>query len=211
MLWYLVGLLPFQPTDLDIFFWPSAKMPIAGQPLMVYAANGQDAYPNANGPVSLLPLPLAGLLLQTAGQLASLPQRRAVALALFGLFVLLMAREAVAAIERIRGGPLPTYMKLLAYAVLTLGTPIWQSVAGYGHIEQPIEIWLVLVAVRYIQTEKMMPAGIAFGLGRLSRGSAGRLVNSLRPAPPRGRPAPTHRPVRAAGPLHPAGALAFFL
>ena len=62
MLWYLVGLLPFQPTDLDIFFWPSAKMAIAGQPLMVYAANGQDAYPNANGPVSLLPLGLAGLL-----------------------------------------------------------------------------------------------------------------------------------------------------
>src|SRR5205823_12950370 len=50
--------------------------------------------------------------------------------------------------------------------------PIWQSVAGYGHIEQPIEIWLVLVAVRYIQTEKMMPAGIAFGLAVLSRSSA---------------------------------------
>src|SRR5438874_1872471 len=93
MLWYLVGLLPFQPTDLDIFFWPSAKMAIAGQPLMVYAANGQDAYPNANGPVSLLPLTLAGLLLQAAGQLDSLPQRRAVALAVFSLFVLLMGRD----------------------------------------------------------------------------------------------------------------------
>ncbi|TME95597.1 MAG: hypothetical protein E6I34_01600 [Chloroflexi bacterium] len=193
MLWYLVGLLPFQPTDLDIFFWPSAKMAIAGQPLMVYAANGQDAYPNANGPVSLLPLTLAGLLLQAAGQLDSLPQRRAVALAVFSLFVLLMAREAVAAIERIRGGPLPTYMKLLAYAVLTLGTPIWQSVAGYGHIEQPIEIWLVLVAVRYIQTEKMMPAGIAFGLAVLSRSSAVLLSIPLGLAALRAGPARTIR------------------
>ncbi len=172
LLWFVVGLMPFQPTDLDIFFWPSARIAIDGHPLMVYAANGQALYPNANGPVALLPLTLTGLVLKALGQLDSLPVRRALALAVFSLFVVLMAREAVAATERIRGGAIPGLPRLLAYGVLTLGTPIWQSVAGYGHIEQPIEMWLLLLTVRYVQAGWPLPAGVAFALAILSRSSA---------------------------------------
>ena len=40
-LWIGVGLLPFQPTDLDIFFWPSAKLAVHGHPFSVYAAGGR--------------------------------------------------------------------------------------------------------------------------------------------------------------------------
>ncbi len=172
LLWFVVGLLPFQPTDLDIFFWPSARVAIDGHPLLVYAANGQATYPNANGPLSLLPLTLTGLVLKMFGSLDSLPVRRALALAVFSLFVVLMAREAVAVSERIRGQPITGLPRLLMFAVLTLGTPIWQSVAGYGHIEQPLETWLVLVSSRYVLAGRTLPAGAALALAILSRSSA---------------------------------------
>src|ERR1700745_1101489 len=105
-LWFVVGLLPFQPTDLDLFFWPSAKLAVAGDPLLVYAAGGHDSYPNANGPLALLPLSAIGVFLNAFGWLDASTQRRAVALAVFSIFLLLMTREAVNAIERIRGRPL---------------------------------------------------------------------------------------------------------
>ena len=171
-LWAIVGLLPIQPTDLDIFFWPSAKVAVEGHPLLVYSASGQDAYPNANGPVALLPLSLVGLVAHALGWLDSMHERRAMALAVFSLFVLLMAREAVNAIERLRGSRLSPYPRLLLAAVLALSPPVWQSVAGYGHIEQPIEIWLLLVAARLLQADRTLTAGLAFGLALLSRSPA---------------------------------------
>ncbi len=134
-LWTGVGLLPFQPTDLDIFFWPSARIAVHGHLFSVYAAGGQALYPNANGPVSLLPLSVLGVLLNAVGWLDASAPRRGIALGVFCLFILLMAREAVAAIDRLRGKPLIPSVRLLVYAVLTLSPLAWQSVAGYGHIE----------------------------------------------------------------------------
>lgn len=172
LLWFGVGLLPFQPTDLDIFFWPSVRAAVDGQPFHVYSAWGLALYPNANGPVSLLPLSVLGYVLNAAGQFDSVALRRAAALGLFSLFLLLMAREAIAAIERLRGGPLPPSWKLLAYGVFALNPLAWDSVAGYGHIEQPIEIWLLLLAVRWLHERKALPAGIAFGASILTRSSS---------------------------------------
>jgi hypothetical protein len=95
-----------------------------------------------------------------------------VALAAFSLFVLLMAREAVAAIERLRDRPLRGIPRLLAYGILALSPPVWQSVLGYGHIEQPIEIWLVLVATRWLDRDRTLRAGAALALAVLARSSA---------------------------------------
>ena len=168
-LWIGVGLLPFQPTDLDLFFWPSAKIAAHGHPFSVYAAGGHALYPNANGPVSLLPLSALGVLLNWVGWLDATAARRGIALGVFCLFVLLMAREAVAAIERLRGTQLIPSVQLLVYAILTLSPLVWQSVAGYGHIEQPIEIWLLLVAARWLGESRPLRAGIAFGASILTR------------------------------------------
>jgi hypothetical protein len=170
-LWVGVGLLPFQPTDLDLFFWPSAKIAVHGHPFDVYAAGGQALYPNANGPVSLLPLSALGVLLNAMGWLNATAPRRAIALGVFCLFVLLMAREAMAAIDRLRGTPLTPSIRLLSYAILTLSPLVWQSVAGYGHIEQPIEIWLLLVAARWLGEGRPLRAGVAFGASILTRSS----------------------------------------
>jgi hypothetical protein len=186
--WFLVGFLPIQPTDLDIFFWPSAQIAVAGHPLLVYSPGGQDAYPNANGPVALAPLTVVGLVVRAFGWLNAYDERRAFALAAFSLFVLLMAREGIAAIDRLRGDRLVGVWRLLAYAALATAPPVWQSVVGYGHIEQPMEIWLALLAVRFLGRERTYLAGLAYGLAVLSRSSAVLLVIPLALAAWRRRP-----------------------
>ncbi|HZQ49274.1 MAG TPA: hypothetical protein VFB69_03100 [Candidatus Dormibacteraeota bacterium] len=172
LLWFAVGLLPIDRTDMDLFFWPSAHEAVDGHPLLVYTPRGQDDYPNANGPVSLVPLSALGVALNAFHSFDSQPWRRSLALALFSLFLLLMSREAVRAVERIRGAALTGYVRLLAYAVFALGPPLWQSVAGYGHIEQPVELWLLLVAVRWLDEKREVRAGAAFALAILSRSSS---------------------------------------
>lgn len=208
-LWFVVGLLPFQPTDLDIFFWPSAKLAVAGHPLLVYSAAGHDAYPNANGPLALLPLSAVGVFLNLFGWLDATTQRRAVALAVFSVFLLLMTREAVAAIERVRGRPLAARPRLLAYAAIALSPQAWQSVAGYGHIEQPIEIWMLLIAARLVDREQAGRAGIAFALAVLSRSSAVLLAVPLGLASLQRRPAAALRFLLAGAMTGAAGLLPF--
>jgi hypothetical protein len=171
-LWFAVGLLPIQPTDMDIFFWPSAHIAVDGRPLLVYTSRGQADYPNANGPVSLVPLTALGLGLKIFGAEEKQPIRRALALALFSLFWLLMAREALRAVERARAEMLSGYPRLLALGTFAMGPPLWQSLAGYGHIEQPMETWLVLLAVRWLDERHDLNAGVAFALAVMSRSSA---------------------------------------
>lgn len=171
-LWFVVGLLPIMATDLDLFFWPSAKTALAGHPLMVYAPEGHDAYPNANGPLALVPLTAVGAVVQALGWLEDMHLRRAVAQAAFSLFIVLMAVEAVAAIEKLRGERLGRIARPLTYGGLVLAPPVWQSLLGYGHIEQGMEVWFVLVAVRWLNKGWMGRAGIAFALAVLARSSA---------------------------------------
>ena len=55
-------------------------------------------------------------------------------LAAFSIFSLLMAREAVAAIDRLRGTSLTGVSRLLAYGVFAASPILWNGVLGYGHI-----------------------------------------------------------------------------
>src|SRR5258708_34135704 len=145
-LWGLVALLPLDGTDLDQFFWPSARTALAGHPLLVYQAAGQLPYPNANGPLSLLPLALAGMAVNALHWMGSIYLRRLVALPLFSVFVLLMAREGVTAVDNLRDRRLAGRRRLLPYIPFTPAPPVWHPVAGYGHLEQPTGIWLALLA-----------------------------------------------------------------
>jgi len=211
VLWFLIGLLPIQPTDLDIFFWPSARLAVAGHPLLVYSAGGHDAYPNANGPLALVPLSAVGVVLNAFGWLYAPTQRRAAALLVFSVFLLLMSREAVAAIDRIRPRPLTGYPRLFAYAVIALSPQAFQSVAGYGHVEQPIEIWLLLVAARFVDRGQGGRAGVAFALAVLSRSSAVLLAVPLGLASFQRRPGAAFRFLAAGAVSGVAGLLPFVL
>jgi uncharacterized membrane protein len=173
--WASVALLPIPGNDVDAFFWPSAREALNGNPLLIYHPMGQSLYPNANGPLSILPLALVGTLLRAMGGAETLVVRRFVVLFFFSLFVLLMSREAILTVERLRGERLGRVARPLGFACFALGPVVFQGLGGYGHIEQPIEIWLLLLAARWVATDRPAPAGLALGLAVLARSSAGLL------------------------------------
>src|SRR5260370_18769682 len=70
-LWGASALFPINPTDFDVFFLPSAKLAAAGHPFEIYRIRYQDVYPNANGPLSSVPLALVAGLARGLGRLAA--------------------------------------------------------------------------------------------------------------------------------------------
>jgi hypothetical protein len=155
-------------TDLDVFFWPSAEVAAHGHLLLVYGLHSAT-YPNANGPVSLLPLSLVAALANLLGWQDVMRWRDALTVGLFTVFTVLLAREAVLAIERGRGQPT---RRLLAAAVFLLGPPLWVALVGFGHVEEPLELWLILLGVRLLGDARALLAGICVGLAVMTRSAS---------------------------------------
>jgi len=211
VLWMLVGLLPITKTDLDLFFWPSAITAADGQPLMVYSYAGKSVYPNANGPTALVPLTAVALVAKQLGWLESVDRRRPLALTAFSVFLILMAKEGVDVIDRLRRRPINGLPRLVAYGVLTLAPPIWQAVSGYGHLEQPIEVWLLLVSARWLARGWTARSGLVLALAVLSRSMAGLMALPLTLAAMRKGPLSSARLLGAATVTGLAGLLPFYL
>lgn len=171
-LWGFSGVQKLNITDFEAFFLPSARIALAGHPFDIYQVRFQGAYPNANGPLSIVPLTIAAALAQALGWLNDMELRRMLAMGLFAVFPLLMAREAVLAADRLLGAPLTSYRRLLAYALFALTPELWHSMLLYGHIEQPIMIWLTLAAVRMLTERRWARGGVLVGLALLSRSVA---------------------------------------
>lgn len=155
-------------TDLDVFFWPSAEIAAHGHPLLVYSLRAGQ-YPNANGPVSLVPLTLLAALANALGWQHSLEPRDALTVGAFAVFSLLLAREAVLAVETGRGRPT---RRLAVAAVFLLAPPLWVALVGFGHIEQPLELWLILLGVRLLGRGAPLWAGACLGLAVMTRSVA---------------------------------------
>jgi hypothetical protein len=171
--WAVAGWLWTSPlNDLDYFSLPAVRIALNGHPFQVYAVRYQGYIANDNGPLSLAPLTAVAGLASRLGWLDDEHRRRMLILAAFSVFSLLMAREAVAAIDRIRGARLEGWWRLLAYGVFLTSPILWNSVLGYGHIEQPMTIWLVLLGVRTLASDRAMVAGFCFGLALLTRSLA---------------------------------------
>lgn len=160
------------PSDLDNFLLPASRIALDGHPLDIYRVRFQDIYPNDNGPVSLAPVTAVAGLASWLGWLADERFRRAIIAAAFSIFSLLMAREAVMAIDRLRGTRLAGRSRLLTYAVFAASPTLWQGVLGYGHVDVPITIWLLLYAVRSLATDQPLKAGFGFGVAVLTRSIA---------------------------------------
>jgi len=180
-------------TDLDVFFWPSAEIAVHGHPLLVYTLRA-GPYPNANGPVSLLPLGVVVAVINALGWQEGMRLRDALTVGVFAVFSLLMAREAVLAIEagrgrgrdarstaqggeglgrrgeagRDEGRGRPTRWLLIA-AVFLLAPPLWVALVGFGHIEEPLELWLILLGVRLLGRGRTVWAGICLGLAVMTK------------------------------------------
>jgi hypothetical protein len=171
--WSGVALLPIAANDIDAFFWPSARVALEGNPLQIYMPLGQATYGNANGPLAIVPLVAIGEVIKAMGWMDMFTPRRALILAAFSPFLLLMAHEAVAAVDRVRGRPMAVVPRLIAFGAFAMAPLAWESLAGYGHIEQGMEIWLVLLAARWVSDDRPFRAGPALGLAVLARTMAG--------------------------------------
>src|SRR2546426_3882990 len=168
--WAIAGWLWRGPlTDLDYFFFPAVRIALSGHPLLVYTARFQAIIANDNGPLALVPLTAVAAVASRIGWLDDERLRRMLVLGAFSIFSLLMAREAVAAIDRLRGTSLTGVSRLLAYGVFAASPILWNGVLGYGHIELPMTLWLVLLAVRRLAGGQPRAAGISFGLAMLTR------------------------------------------
>ena len=171
-LWNVVARFPIDRNDLDAFFVPAARIVLSGHPFDAYSLLYLDLYPNANGPLSLAPLTVATAVASWQGVLADMTLRRVVMMTLFAPFVLLMAREAVVAIDRLRGERLRGWARLIVYAVFALSPEVWHSMLFYGHVEQPIMLWLALWGIRQLVARRPARAGLLLGLALLTRSSA---------------------------------------
>ena len=168
--WAILGWLwRGPPTDLDYFFLPAVRIALHGHPLLVYTVRFQTVIANDNGPLGLVPLTAVAAVASWLGWPDDQRRLRAFILAAFSIFTLLMAREGVKAIDRLRGGPLAGLSRVSAYAVFSVSPIILIGVLGYGHVEQPMMLWLVLFAVRRLASDRPVVAGISFGLAMLTR------------------------------------------
>src|SRR5438128_4159145 len=148
--WAMAGWLWTGPlNDLDNFFLPAVRIALSGHPLLIYTVRYQGIIANDNGPLGLVPLTAVAAVASGLGWLDDERLRRMLILAAFSIFSLLMAREAVAAIDRLRGASLAGLSRALAYGVFVASPTLWIGVLGYGHIEQPMTLWLVLLGVRH--------------------------------------------------------------
>ncbi|MGE5333263.1 MAG: hypothetical protein ACM3N4_01055 [Nitrososphaerota archaeon] len=178
-LWNLAARLPLNRTDLDAFFLPAASVALSGHPLQAYSVRFLEIYPNANGPLSLAPLTLAAAIASWQGWLGDMELRRVVVMTICAPFVLLMAREAVQAVDQLRGKRLSGAGRFAAYALFALSPEVWHGMLFYGHIEQPIMLWLALAGIRQLIRQRPGRAGALLGLALLTRSSALMLVLPL--------------------------------
>jgi hypothetical protein len=168
--WILSSLaLKTRPSDLDLYFWPSAESVVGGHPLLIYSAHVQDAYPNANGPLGLLPLLPIAAVANAVGWASNLGACAALTGAVVSIFVLLLAFQAVRLVARARGG---VEWRLAAACTILLAPALWIGVIDYGHVEQPIELCLLFLAIGCMLGNRPVPAGIALGAAVLARTTA---------------------------------------
>jgi len=171
--WAIAGWLWTGPlNDIDYFFLPAVRIALSGHPLLIYTVRLGDVIANDNGPLGLVPLTAVAAVASRFGWLDDPRLFRMLVLAVFSIFSLLMAREAVVAIDRLRGMSLAGLSRVLAYGVFVASPTLLNGVLGYGHIEQPMTLWLVLLAVRLIGSGRSTGAGITFGLAILTRSLA---------------------------------------
>src|SRR3989449_1034916 len=171
--WAIAGWLWRGPlTDLDYFFLPAVRIALSGHPLLIYTVRFKQIIANDNGPLALVPLTAVAAVASRVGWLDDERLRRMLVLGAFSIFSLLMAREAVAATDRLPGTSLAAGSGLRAYGVFAASPTLWNGVLGYGHIELPMTLWLALLAVRRLAGGRPTGGGIYFGLAMLTRSLA---------------------------------------
>jgi hypothetical protein len=165
----LATLALWSRSDLDLFRWPMAELALHGHPLLVYTVHS-GIWRSDNGPLSLLPLTAVVAAVNAVGWQTDAPLRDAVVVGLFGLFALAFAREAVRSVGSAVGRPLSR--SVATWSAFLLAPPLWIGMVSYGHVELPLELWLVLLAVRQLGRDRTAVAGCLLGLALLTQTAA---------------------------------------
>ncbi len=154
------------PSDLDYFFWPATETAVSGHPLLVYSTPLTIVSANDNGPLGLVPLvPVVAVAnaLHVAGNLGI---RAALVDGVMAMFVLLLAYQGVRLVARARA---TLRWPLAAAACIALAPALWIGILDYGHIEQPVELCLVLLSVELAMSRRSAATGVALGAAVLAR------------------------------------------
>ena len=178
LFWAVTAFDKVNPTDLDVFFLPATRIALDGRPLDVYTLRVGQMYPNANGPLSLLPLTLAAWLARARGWLGDPMLRRMLVFVIAAPFPLLVGWEAARAVDRF-GPPLRGLGRGLLYLPILLTPLLWLDALYYGHIEQCIVVWLALAATRLLGQRRYVWGGALLGLALLARSDASLIVLAL--------------------------------
>lgn len=171
VIWVASAFDKINPTDLDVFFWPATHIALMTNPLDIYQLRVGLIYPNANGPLGLIPVYVAAWLAQARGWSGDVMLRRALVFALTAPFPLLIGWEAAALVSRV-GGRLRGLARALPYLPVIIAPELWLSALYYGHIEQIIAVWLTLVSLRLLITRRALASGALVGLALLARSDA---------------------------------------
>jgi hypothetical protein len=158
----------YDHSDLDLFFWPSAQIAAHGRPLAIYTAQASALYPDANGPLGLIPLLPITVVANAMGWANSVLLRVGAVYAITALITVLLAWEAMRLVGRSHGLVTP----LVVAAAILLAPTLLTSIGDYGHIEQPLELWLLLMAAGAALKGRPAVAGVAIGLAILTRTTA---------------------------------------
>ena len=161
-------------TDFDVAVWPAVQQVLHGHPLHVYEpaktivhAASPPRVALDHGPISLVPMSVAGYALTLAGHADDIRLQRAAALAVTALFSLLMAREAVRVLEDARGEQLTRPRRLALSAALLCIPALGFGI--YTHVELPIGLWLFLRSLRDVTAGRMVRSALMAGASVLSR------------------------------------------
>jgi hypothetical protein len=161
--------LKTNPSDLDLYFWPSAENVIGGHPFLIYSAHLRDTYPNANGPLGLVVLLPIAAAANSVGWADNLGARAALTGAMVSILVLLLSYQAFRLVRIAHGG---TKRRIAVIGMMLFAPAIWIAVIDYGHVEQPVEVCCTLLAVAFLNRARWTPAGIGLGAAILARTTA---------------------------------------
>lgn len=161
--------LKTNPSDLDLYFWPSAEHVIGGHPLLIYSAHLRDTYPNANGPLGLVVLLPIAAAANGLGWADNFGARAALAGAMVSILVLLLSYQAFRLVSIARSG---TERRIAVIGMMLFAPALWMAVIDYGHVEQPIELCCTLLALAFMNRSRWTPAGIGLGAAILARTTA---------------------------------------
>lgn len=170
-------------SDLTNFFFKSATYILNGDPWHMYAVRATvpvDTYPNYNPPLSMfLMAPLIGLAhafgIPTGpqGTDGTGPNGALITFVAMPFIILipLLGYVTLWALRRMYP-EMPETQRLLAFLLVTLSPLAWQSISPWYHLEQPLMLCFLIVALIALQQRQTVLAGILAGLAVLTRTTA---------------------------------------